>query len=252
MGRTRSLPGSCSRPGGCGSRAARDHERTHRSPTKRRRGVRRRRHVALDARVRGERPADAVRARTRRGDRAAGRARGRARRDRVVHRPRLAALVPHGGSTRLPRDDARGRRHRATAAVHVFRHERHDARRARCRADLELLLARGEEARAGGVHRWRQPARVERSRHRLCEEASNRRHVRADGRHERADLLERRGGGRHTNPLQAPPQSSRRLRLQFAVVFSTRAGSTRQPRQCASRSEPARPSVAASRATGAR
>ena len=70
---TRSLPRSCSRPGGSRSRTARDHERTHRSPAKRRRGVRRRRHVALDARVRGERPADAVRARARRGDRAAGR-----------------------------------------------------------------------------------------------------------------------------------------------------------------------------------
>ena len=55
-------------------------------------------------------------------------------------------------------------RNRASAAIDVVRHERHDARRARCRADPELLHARREEARARRLHRRRQPAGVERAR----------------------------------------------------------------------------------------
>ena len=78
--------------------------------------------------------------------------------------------------------------------------------------------------RAGRVHRRRQPARLERSRHGLLEEASNRRHVRADGQAtSERDLLERRGRTGYKPAPSSSASAARGFGRSSTVVFSTRA-----------------------------
>ena len=113
-------------------RAARGHERAHGPAAKRRGGLHRARHLALDARVLVEsgEPTRFERAQDDALALQAGAPRGPGR-NLVAHRPCPPAPLPDGRPAGLRRDDARGRRHRAAAAVDVVRDERDDARRTR-------------------------------------------------------------------------------------------------------------------------
>ena len=73
---------------------------------------------------------------------------GRPARDRVVHGPRLPHLFPTVDQRVFRETMREARRDRAPAAVDVVRHERHDARRARCRADARTFFTPAVKKRA--------------------------------------------------------------------------------------------------------
>ena len=251
MGRTGRLHGSRACPCRSGSRAARDHERAHRSAAKRRGGVRRRRHVALDARVRGERPADAVRACTRRGHRLQAALAGVP----VGIASFTDRVLPH----LFPTVDQRVFRETMREAVGIERPPPSTSFGTNV-TTLDALGAvptlnfftPGVKKRALVVFTDGDSQPVSSV---LATDFAKR--PRIDVTFVRmGDTSERiySSGVAEAGYKPAPSSSAKltRLRLQFAVVFSTKAGSTRQPPPYSSRSAPARPSVAASRAVGAR
>ncbi len=247
MGAAGGVSRRCTGPrrGGCGT--ARDHERAHGPATKRRGGLHRARHLPLDACVVIERRARADRAGAGGGASAPGRAARSPGRNRLAHRPCPPAPLPDGRSARVPRDDARGRRHRAAAAVDLVRDERHDARRSRRSTDPELLHTQGEAPRPCGLHRRRERACDERAVDGLRADAAHRRHARTRRRRERADLRVGRARRPDTSRIRPPLPRSRPRRRSHAGASSTRDRSARSPPGYARRSPRAQPSTGASR-----
>ena len=199
-----------------------------------------------------ERRADPVRAGAGRRARAPGRASRHPGRHRVAHRPRSPAPLSDGRSARVRRDDARGRRHRATTAVDVVRDQRDDARRARRRTDAELLHTRGEAPGARRLHGRREPAGDERALDRLraARRASTSRSFASET--EMSGSTSPESPRRDTRPIRPRRRCSRAPRRSRAGASSRRDRSARWPPACARRSPRAQPSTGASRGTARR